>query len=164
MLIVITQDPRIIEWCYSRGSNADAWGDLVVLTAGSNPVATVQLRHALQRVRPYEPLCLDAHGNDTELGDANSTGMSWWWSVQEIAGLLAAELPEDYAAPILIKACGNTVANFSANTAVALGGLQSLGGVWIYGYNDRVSITHPFPSPAGLDRNVDLQSTQVPPS
>jgi hypothetical protein len=161
MLIVVTQDQGVINWCRSPQSGAGQWGELVVINAGSSPTATVQLRHALARVGQNQPLCLTGHGNNTELGDAGSGGMSWSWSVQEIAGLLGAELPHNFAAPILIEACATTVTNFSAHAAVCLGQLRQLVGVWIYGYNQPVAITHPFPAPQALDRNVELQATQV---
>jgi hypothetical protein len=163
MLIVLSQDPRVIEWCQSRESHADAWGELVIINAASSPVATVQLRHALRRVRPDEPLCLTGHGNDTVIGDVGDDGVIiWWWTVEDIAAMFAAELSGNYAGPILIRACAKTVTNFSTRTAVRLGELRALTGVWIYGYSRAVSIWAPFIQPRGLDHNVEVHGTRVP--
>ncbi|MGH3680226.1 MAG: hypothetical protein ACRDT2_08240 [Natronosporangium sp.] len=161
MIIIITQDPAVNRWAHTTGSNTRAWGRLIVISAADQAAATKLLRDVLASVGRDEPLCLVGHGNDREIGDAGSQPADWTWSVEDVARLLASQLKSGHQAPILIESCANTVANFSAGVAVQLAKLRSLAGVWLYGYNRPVDVYHTLPNPVTLDRNVELQGTEV---
>jgi hypothetical protein len=122
--------------------------------------ATVLLGYALNFLGQNEPLCLNAHGNDTEIGDAGGP-YDWVWNVNIIAGVLGYAVPNGYAGPILIRACATQITNFSARLAVSLQNGQLLNGVWIFGYNNPLPVQQGFPAPANLSNQVDLQGTQV---
>lgn len=159
MLIVCTQDNRIIEFTRSLESGAARWGQLVELSPGKQRQATAELKAALARVGQTEDLCLSAHGNDTEIGDEDEHG--WTWTVSEIAGFLAENLPKGYSGRILIRACTDTIASFAANLAVELERRRQLNGVWIYGYIKQLAIKTQYPDPKNLDKDVELSPHQV---
>ena len=161
MIIILTRDLQVAGWATTPGSNAGAWGRLVIINTGNQNAATAQLQLALSHVAPDEPLCLVGHGNDVEIGDAGNDPADWSWTFDDIARLLGGRLQRNHRAPILIQSCANTVANFSAHTAVRLGELRALVGVWLYGYNRPVDVYRTLPNPDTLGRNVELQGTQV---
>ncbi len=159
MLIVCTQDNRIIDFTRTPESGAARWRQLVELSPGGQRQATAELKVALARVEQTEDLCLSAHGNDTEIGDEDEHG--WTWTVSEIAGLLAENLPQGYSGRILIRACTDTIASFAANLAVELERRKRLNGVWIYGYIKHLAIKTQYPDPKNLDKDVELSPHQV---
>lgn len=114
----------------------------------------------IAKVGATEPLAVTGHGNDNEIGDEGNDPADWLWSVNDFANLLAG-LPSHYNAPILLEVCSDTLANFAAHVAVRLGAIGKLTGTWLYGYNKAVDVTHPFPDPAKLNKNAELQATQV---
>ena len=162
MIIVCTKDGAIVNWTNNNQSGANLWGNSLAI----NPMcdqnqATQQLANALQFLGLNEPLCLNAHGNDVEMGDAGNGPFDWTWNVNMIAGILAFALPPGYTGPVLIRICANQITNFSARLAVSLQNGQALNGVWFYGYNRAVAIQQAFPNPNNLANQVDLQGTQV---
>lgn len=162
MIIVCTKDPAIIGWTANPQSGSAQWGPTLVIPANlAQADATQAIAYALTFLQPNTPLLLNAHGSDTELGDANNGPGDWTWNVNTIAGILAAVLGNGYAGPILISACANQITNFSARLAVALQNGQALNRVWIYGYNRAVPVNQVFPDPNNLANQVDLQGTQV---
>lgn len=162
MIIVCTQDAAIHSWTDNPQSGANQWGNALKLPHGNHQIrATTLLGHALDFLGTHEPLCLNCHGNDTEIGDPGSGPNDWTWNVNTIAGVLIDKVPKGYAGPILIKACANHVTNFSARLAVSLQNGQGLNGVWIYGYNLALSVNQSFPDPTKLSTQADLQGTQV---
>jgi len=162
MLIVCTKDPTIVQTAQNPASGSPTWGQLIVINVALNQaMATQSLIHALGQLGPNEALCFSAHGNDNEIGDAGGGVNDWGWTRADIATLLAHHAPMHYVGPILVHACAQNVSNFSAGLAVALQHLQSLNGVWIYGYNRPVAAAAPFPDPARMGQNVELQGTHV---
>ena len=160
MLIICTKDNDIVEWTNNPRSGADRWRHTVVLDRRYDQnQATEALGRALAGSNAGEALCFSAHGNDDEIGDAGDGPNDWAWNRQDIAELLKAHAPG--AGPILIHACAEQVSNFSAGLAVALQGIHALNNVWVYGYNRPIDATTPYPEPAGLARQADLQGTQV---
>ncbi len=162
MIIVCTKDNTIVNWTNNNQSGANQWGNSLAI----NPMcdqnqATQQLGYALGFLGANEALCLSAHGNDTELGDAGNGPFDWNWNVNTIAGILYYCVPPGYAGPILISACADQITNFSARLAVSLQNGRGLNGVWIYGYNRAVPVQQAFPNPAQLAQQVDLQGSQV---
>ncbi|MDJ0824395.1 MAG: hypothetical protein QNJ16_02715 [Rhodobacter sp.] len=156
MLIVCTKDNEIVQAAQNKES-AKAWAPLKIVNSGLNQnQATLAIAGFLQGLG-NEPLCFSAHGNDEEIGDESSP---WGWDSDDIAGLLKANKP-NYKGPILIHACSENVSNFSAHLAVALKKKNALIGVWIYGYNKAIDSDAGFPDPNKLDKNVELQGTQV---
>lgn len=161
MIIVCTKDPVVVNWSLNPLSGSPQWGNVLVLPANADRMyATVLLGYALSFIGQNEPLCLNAHGNNTEIGDAAGPH-DWVWNVNTIAGVLGYSVPNGYAGPILIRACATEISNFSTRLAVSLQNGQLLNGVWIYGYNNPLPITQGFPAPANLDNPVDLQAAQV---
>jgi hypothetical protein len=161
MIIVCAQDPAIQAVAMNPGSGASAWGNVYIL-GGTQRSASSQFGGALRLLERYEPLCLSAHGNDTEIGDGDEVARPWTWTTTDVAALLNTYAPHNYAGPILISACANTVANFSAGLALALdGAAQYMNGIWIYGYNIAVATNTTFPNPNGLSMNVELQGSRV---
>ncbi|WP_265520313.1 hypothetical protein [Oerskovia flava] len=158
MLIVCTQDTRIRTSTADPSSGSSAWGDVVELPVGAQVHADQGFAHALAGLT--DPLCLSAHGNDTELGDADSRPQDWEWSVDQIGDLLT-RVPPGYADPILVHACAEQISNFAARLALALAQRRVLDGVWVYGYNRPVPADASYPPPVGLERRADLQWTQV---
>lgn len=157
MLIVLTQDQKIVAWCINAESGAAQWGQLAVVNEGGAPGATVLLKRCLAHVGANENLCITGHGNDTEVGDAEMSGkQSWTWSVSEFADLLASNLPQHYGGTILMEVCAESMTSFAANLAEALRQKGKLKDVWIYGYTKAVAVTHTFPDPAKLAKNVEL--------
>lgn len=160
MLIVCTKDPTIVDWTNNSESGAQNWGDIIILDAKSSQVdATKQLKAALKKLD--DPLCLSAHGSDTEIGDEGSGGKYWTWSCSQIASYLGSQVPGSYQGPILIHACAKNVSNFSARLAVALENQRALNGAWIYGYNTAIGSDQRYPEPRLLDSQADLQPTVV---
>ncbi len=161
MLIVCTQDPAIASWAQNPKSNSGSWQNVFCLTAGQNQTqATNQLKGHLANLSQTEPLCLSAHGNDTEIGDEGSGLSDWGWTTADIAQYLADKCPKNKG-PMLMSVCCKTVANFSAGLATKLGKIPALKGVWIYGYNKSVPVTQTFTAPSQMGNMVDLQGTQV---
>ncbi|QDT45893.1 hypothetical protein Pan241w_60210 [Gimesia alba] len=162
MLIVLTQDQAVIDWVNDPRSNSAAWGTVEILNQGGNPAATVAMRALLRQIRVGEVLCITGHGNDSEVGDANLNGpASWSWNVSQLADLLIANLPAGYTGPILMEVCADSMTSFAAALCVELERRGELIGLTIYGYTRAVSITHSFPSPDGLDHNVELTAHVV---
>jgi hypothetical protein len=115
----------------------------------------------LSQVAATENLCITGHGNDTDVGDADTHGaQSWSWSASDIADMLISNLPKDFSGNILMEVCSDTMTSFAANLVQALNAKNGLKGVWIYGYTKGVSVTHPFPAPGALAKNVELSSHQ----
>jgi len=157
MLIVCTKDPTIVDFTKSSESGSKQWGELVILT-GNQTEATIQLIEALKRVN--DPLCLSAHGSDTEIGDEGYGGKYWTWTAKQIAAHFL-DATGSYGGPILIHACAKNVSNFSAHLAVALEEVGALNNVWIYGYNKAIGSDARYPDPAFLNLQVDLQFSKV---
>jgi hypothetical protein len=158
MLIVCTQDQVIRETAANPASGGPAWAPIVQLPVGPQPRATTAFAESLQGLGAHEPLCLSAHGNDNEIGDAED---GWSWSTAEVAELLEQNAPGEWDGPVLIHACAENVTNFSAGLAVALEMRDVFQGLWCYGYNRSVPANAGFPPPAGLPTRVELQGTQV---
>lgn len=162
MIIVCTQDSRIVDWTFNAQSGATQWGNALQIPIGSTQKrATSLLGEALQFLGVNEPLCLNCHGTDTEIGDESSGRKDWTWNVNDIAAILIKHAPNGYKGPILIKSCATHVTNFSARLAVCLQNGRALNGVWIFGYNLAISVNQSFPDPTTLDKQADLQGTQV---
>jgi hypothetical protein len=154
MVIVCTQDSNIISFAQSPDSGASQWGNVIVLSAAADMAA------AIAQLQTSEPLCLCAHGNNTEIGDAESGG--WGWDYTAIANILIANAPTGLPT-VLIYACATSVANFSAALAVQLQSDQAFNGLWCYGWNTPLTIgtTFPGPSQQTLGQQVYLQGSQV---
>lgn len=162
MMIVCTKDQQIVDWTNNNQSGANNWGNTYIIPAGNGQgQATLLFGNALSLVGVNEPLCLSAHGSDTEIGDAGNGHNDWTWNVNAIANLLINNVPGGYAGPVLIRTCANQITNFSARLAVNLQNVEELNGLWIYGYNRAVLILNPYPNPNNLANQVDLQGTQV---
>ena len=145
MLIVCTRNPVVVRTAQDPRSGSGQWGELVILNPQYNQAqATAAMERALRRADG--PLCFSAHGNDTEIGDADG---GWGWTTGELAQILEAGVPGSFAGPILIHACAETVSNFSAGLAVALERIRALNLVWCYGYNRPLPRDAGFPSPSG---------------
>jgi hypothetical protein len=156
MLIVITQDKNVIQWCKEPQSKASRWGALWVITEGGAPTATVLLKRYLNLVQPNEPLCITGHGNNFEIGDENQSGkLSWAWGVDEFVGFLDAELPENFSGPILLEVCADSRTNFAFRLAHALFKVGRKN-IWVFGYAGEVHMTHVFPDPDSLSANPEL--------
>lgn len=155
MIIVCTQDAAV----RNNTNGAAGWGVLNLLSSGGQPGATAQLGGFAARVGTNEALCLSAHGNNAEIGDAGPRG--WVWNADDIARILQGALPVGYNAPILISACATNVVNFSAALAHAFRVQRWRGGLFIYGYNTALGATASYPNSANLDANVSLQPTRV---
>jgi hypothetical protein len=162
MLIVCTKDPAVRNTAQNPDSGSDRWQPPPVLLdpAYSQAQATAAMATALRRLGAGEALCFSAHGNDDEIGDEGAGPGDWGWTRAQIALLLQQNAP-NLNASILIHACAENVSNFSAGLAVALEGIRALNNVWIYGYNRPLPCSGGFPRPALMDRNVELQGTQV---
>lgn len=158
MLIVCTQDPVIRQAAADPAKGGANWGRVVQLPPGPQPGARVGFAASLQRLRPNEALCLSAHGSDFELGDEEG---GWGWGTTDVAALLVENVGSTWTGPVLVHACAETVANFSAGLAVALEQHQSFEGLWCYGYNRPLPSEEGYPPPVDLARRVDLQGTQV---
>jgi len=156
MVIVCTQDPNMIGFAQSPGSGASVWGNLIVLAAAAD------LPSAIGQLSPSEPLCLYAHGNNSEIGDSDDTPNGWSWDYTSIATNLIENAPETLPC-ILIYACATSVANFSAALAVQLESDQAFNGVWCFGWNTPVTIgtTIPAPGVQTLSQQVYLQGSLV---
>ncbi|WP_158939724.1 hypothetical protein [Burkholderia sp. S171] len=152
MIIVCTTDQSIIQYAQSQGSGAALWGNVNVLAAANNLAATVA------QLQPNEPLCLCAHGNNSEIGDDDAQG--WGWTYDQIAAILAANVPAGFST-ILIYACATNVANYSAALAVELENNQALNGLWCYGWNTPLAIGTAYPDPSNLANQVALQGSPV---
>ncbi len=158
MLIVCTQDPVIRNTATEPAKGIGPWEPVIQIPLGPQAAANEAFAEALQELPAGQALCLSAHGNDTELGDAEG---GWTWDTAEVAELLQENAPGEWAGPILIHACAENVANFSAGLAVALEMRGAFEGLWCFGYNRPVPPNEGFPPPAGLAHRVDLQGTQV---
>lgn len=162
MLIVCTKDADCVNWAVNTNSGSAAWGAVnQIPVLASQLQASQQLGNYLAALNANEPLCLYAHGNDHEIGDSGGGVGDWGWSIKQLAVILGNNAPGKYQGPILIQACAKNVVNFSAGLAVELGKLDKLVGVWVYGYNRPVDVTKSFPPPSKLEKQVDLQGTQV---
>jgi hypothetical protein len=158
MLIVCTQDRVIRRTATEAQKGIGPWQPVVRLPTGRQVVATDAFADALQELPAGQALCLSAHGNDTEIGDAEG---GWSWDAAQIADLLQQNAPAEWGGPVLIHACARDVANFSAGFAVALEMRGAFAGLWCYGYNRGVPANEAFPPPEGLAQRVDLQGTRV---
>ena len=158
MLIVCTQDVAIRKAATEAGKGIGPWQPVMRLPTGARARASEAFADALQELPACQALCLSAHGNDNEIGDADD---GWSWDAAEVADLLQENAPVEWRGPILIHACARHVANFSSGLAVALEMRGAFGGLWCYGYNRPVPASEGFPSPDGLDRRADLQGTRV---
>ncbi|WNG25677.1 hypothetical protein F0U62_17880 [Cystobacter fuscus] len=158
MLIICTRDNSIRNY----PNSANTWGTVVAMNNANGPqAATQELQTLIGQLGPNEPLCLSAHGNDEAIGDEQSGGNNWGWSVNDIAGILRNSAPAGYSGPILVHACMEKVENFTARLALALEGQNVLNGVWIYGTNRDMDCSEGYPRPTKLDDNAALQSTRV---
>lgn len=161
MLIVITRDQDIMDWANSAESKSAAWAPVKQLSAGTQSEANSQLQRYLSLVKSSEPLCITGHGNDEEVGDEGSNPADWTWTHDELAQQLGAGLVGGYKGPILMEVCAESVTDFAAHLVLSLENRQVLNGVWVYGYNKSVDVTHPFPDPTKLDSNAELYGKQV---
>lgn len=158
MLIVCTQDPVIRDTAASPAKGGPAWAPVELLPLGGQVAADIAFAEALRELPAGQALCLSAHGNDREIGDAED---EWTWTAADVAALLHENVAANWTGPILIHACAKNVSNFSARLARALGEIAAFPGRWCYGYNRPVPSDARFPPPVGLERRVDLQGTQV---
>ncbi|WP_433227892.1 hypothetical protein ACQP2H_16035 [Micromonospora sp. CA-248260] len=165
MFIGATQDPNTRSQSEGAESGAEAWGALLPIDAGlTQAEADQQLATYLAAVQAGEALCIRAHGNDLEIGDAEAGAKDWGWTYKKLARMLATHLT---ATPsiILIRSCAEQVTNFPTQMAVRLEsnwpGANHLDGVTIYGYNTSVKVSTPVPSPAQLAKNVQVQPVVV---
>jgi hypothetical protein len=165
MFIVATQDPNTRRQSAGAESGAAAWGTLLPIDAGlTQAEADGQLALYLAGVQAGEPLCIRAHGNDEEIGDAESGAKDWGWTYKKLARMLATHLTAKPSV-VLIRSCAEKVTNFPTLMAVHLEsnwpGANHLDGVAIYGYNLSVNISTPVPSPEQLTKNVQIQPVVV---
>lgn len=160
MLIVVTRDSSIMDWVNNPASGASAWGSIKQLSAGKQDGANKQLTDLLKTVKTDEPLCITGHGNNTEVGDEGSGASDWTWTADDLANSLGS-LKEGYNGPVLMEVCAQSVTDFAAHLAISLQETRILNGVWIYGYNKAVDVTHTFPNPAKLSQNVEIYGKQV---
>jgi hypothetical protein len=160
MLIIITRDANIMNWANSAESGAAAWAQVKQLSAGTQSEADSQLQQLLKVLKSDEPLCITGHGNDTEVGDEGAGAADWTWTADRLAQLLGG-LATGYKGPMLMEVCADSVTDFAAHLVVSLESRRKLNGVWVYGYNKSVSVTHPFPAPSQLGKNVELVGKQV---
>lgn len=159
MLIVCTKDQTIVDWTKSSESGAKAWGELVILDSGLTQLdATIQLVDVLKRLT--DPLCLSAHGNDTEIGDEGSGGKYWTWTYKQLASHFL-QAPGSYRGPVLIHACAKSISNFSTYLVLALQEIKELDGAWIYGYNTPIGSEQRYPEPNKLSIQADVQGALV---
>lgn len=157
MLIVCTTDPIIVDAARTSESSVP-WKPLYVVDGSlSQAEATIALAQTLQQLRDAEPLCLSAHGNNNEIGDADDR---WGWTYADVAELLERNVPA-YKGSILIHACATQIVNFASNLAVELENRKALNGTWIYGYNRALPSSAGFPPPDRLASQADLQGSQV---
>jgi len=165
MLIVCTQDKEIRR----ADVQTKSWGTVTVLPAGGQEKASEVFKRTLMTLRNGEPLCISAHGNDSEIGD--SSPEMWRWSYQAVALMLSEPIKKNaIPSAIFISACGRSVANFSTQLVVELGKLlytddSALPNVWVYGYNNDISSAQQIPSPDQLDEllrtDFGLQVTNI---
>ncbi|MBG6105276.1 hypothetical protein IW249_005690 [Micromonospora vinacea] len=161
MFIVATQDPNTRSRSAGPDSGAAAWGALLPIDAGlTQAEADRQLATYLAGVQAGEPLCIRAHGNDEEIGDAEAGAKDWGWTYKKLARMLATHLTATPSV-VLIRSCAEEVTNFPTQMAVRLEanwpGANHLNGVVIYGYNTSVEVSTPVPSPQQLAKNVQIQ-------
>jgi hypothetical protein len=129
------------------------------------PQATAQLETLIEQLVIDDPLCINAHGNNQEIGGSNQGDDTWVWSYQTLAGIFKTK-NSGYKGKILVRACGEDeaqhVANFSSALAVELGKRRALKNVWIYGQITETEINRTFLPPGKLGVNaVEFQGTQV---
>lgn len=163
MLIVCTKDQSIVQWAQNQNSGSNKWNVVAVIPPGSTqPEASEFLANTLAtlNLNTTEPLCLFAHGNDSEIGDPGSGPNDWLWTAEDITNIFK-ERALKFRGSILIQACAQNVANFSAALTINLENKKILTGVWVYGYNLPVDVEKRFPNPTLLSQQVDLQGTQV---
>ncbi len=160
MLIVITKDQSIIDWVNSEDSGAANWGAIKILSVANQGEANSQMAQLLKLVKSNEPLAITGHGNDEEVGDEGVGAADWCWTHAQLAELLGGLVP-DYKGPVLMEVCADSVSDFAAHLVVSLEKLEKLNGVWVYGYNKSIGVTHPFPTPDKLDGNAELTGKQV---
>ncbi|GAA1626018.1 hypothetical protein ACFQY4_35545 [Catellatospora bangladeshensis] len=165
MFIVATQDPRTRAWSEAPESGADAWGAILPIDAGlTQAEADEQLGKYLAGVQAGEALCIRAHGNDEEIGDAAAGAKDWGWTFKKLARMLATHLTAKPSV-ILIRSCAENVTNFPAHVAVRVEShwpaAVHLSGVPIYGYNTSVKISSPVPSPTQVVKNVQVQAVYI---
>jgi hypothetical protein len=160
MIIVCTKDADIRKWAENPGSGGSKWGSVVVIPpAKSQDEATAFLQQTIAGLDPAEAVCLTAHGNNDEIGDEQIGPGHWGWGYEALAVILATTPKR--TGPLLIRACATKVVNFSAQLAGSLRQMNAQKGLWCYGYRIAVDVTDHYPAPASLDKNVDLQGTQV---
>ena len=86
-------DPNTRSQSEGPESGADAWGALLPIDAGlTQAEADRQLATYLAGVPAGEPLCIRAHGNDVEIGDAEAGAKDWGWTYKKLARMLATHL------------------------------------------------------------------------
>lgn len=156
MLIVCTQDQAIREVATNPAKGGQAWAPVELLPPGIQPDA--KFAEILRNLPVNQPLCLAAHGNDTEIGDEVG---GWSWSTRRMAALLAKNVNYTWRGPVLIYACAKTVANFSAGLVVALQEVPAFRGLWCYGFNRAITTAYGFPDPANMDGSPLLQAAEV---
>jgi len=157
MLIVVTADQDIRNWTQDPQSNSGAWGTVWGIPRSlAQQDASTALRNQINGLPPAEPICLSGHGNDKEIGDEVG---GWTWTVADLARILANVQPR--SGPLFIRACAKSVVNYSARLAYELEKNQAQPGLWCYGYRIAIDIRAHYPRPQNLDKDVDLQGTQV---
>ncbi len=162
MLIVVTHDKKIRDWVNDEKSGASAWNNVEQLSLRErHPDAA--LAELLKGVGDKEALCVTGHGNDEEIGDEDSEKGAWEWTAEKLAKTLAANLPENYQAPILIDSCGEANKSFVGKLALGLQELKKLNGIWIFGYDKKIDGDHKFPPPDlnALHKLKELHGVQV---
>ena len=159
MVIVCTLD----NFVRTAAPHIVGWGTVHMLPTPVHPApilsqaaATTALQNFLGLVAPGEDICFSAHGNGAESGGDGGPTDPWGWNAAAIAAMLNTLAANGWHGRVLFHVCCESVANFSAGVAVALGTLNRHG-VSCYGYNRSVGSKEGVPSQGSLDKNVSLQ-------
>jgi hypothetical protein len=161
MLIVCTKDQAIRDWAQDPRSGAVHWGTLCLLNPANDPAqATVELGSLIAQLGDTDSLCIHAHGNDNKIGDAGSGNDDWGWSYDTLANLFKKKKP-GFKGNVVIRSCGEGIDNFSSRLRLALEGIKTLKGTWIYGQNRSHEIQRPYAKPSNLDKDITLQPAIV---
>lgn len=140
--------------------SAAAWGTVILLGSDDSQVAaTAQLTQSLGNMVAGEPLCVAAHQNSTDFGDADGV---WSWSPTDFALVLQQGVPKGFTGPLLIYAVSPEVATFASDLVAALRSAGALCGVTVYGFKKAITVeTTPYPSPQQLSTDADLTGIVV---
>ncbi|WP_155368067.1 hypothetical protein [Catellatospora vulcania] len=176
MLIVITKDPKIVDFISTTKSGAAAWGTVHLLNpAHGQDQAHAQLIGLLNTARSGDPLCIVGHGNDHEVGGKGNANDPWGWTAKDMALLLNTEL-NNRPSLILFEVCSDEaleeatkesnqvgkmpVEGFATNLQAAFrktGVADRLNGLTVYSYNRHTATTHTLPHPDAVAKSRELQ-------